>query len=167
MGSAIPGFNEMVDQYGKKIYHMIYNLVSNKEDAEDLTQNVFTKIYEKLPSFKGESNIYSWIYRIAYNEAMDFHRSKRRKNILVEDYDAGIQHHSLSHFNEEEAWIILNKMVATLPDRQAEVFLMRYMEDLSYEEMAHRTQISISALKTSYHLACKKIEQQIKNTLNI
>ena len=166
MSKQNSSFNDLVDAYGKQVYSLIFKMVLNREDAEDLTQNVFIKVYQKLDSFRGDSNIFSWIYRIAYNEAMDFHRVNKKSRTLKEEYVLSVKHGDISTFDEVKAWEKLHKAINTLPTRQAEVFIMRYLENLSYEDMAEKTQISVSALKTSYHLACKKIEQFLLNEIN-
>lgn len=161
----LPSFEHIVNQYSQQIYQLIFKLVGNKEDAEDLTQNVFIKIFRNLKDFRAEAQLYSWIYRIAYNEAMDFHR--KNKHILKKvDLEQVQSEASLENFDEDEALRLLRMAVAQLPARQSEVFVFRYFQEMSYEEIAELTGTGVSSLKTSYHLACKKIETFLKSTLN-
>ena len=131
------------------------------DDANDVLQNTFIKVFQNLNNFKGESKLYSWIYRIATNEAITFINKKAKlggatsgelKSRIVENLEAD------THFDGNEIQIKLQKAILTLPEKQQLVFKMRYFEEVKYEEMSTILGTSVGALKASYHLAVKKIE---------
>ncbi len=158
------GFKLLVNHYHQKIYWQVRRMVLIHEDADDVTQNIFIKIYQYLGDFRNEAKLSSWIYRIAYNESINF-MQKRAKEIhqSVEDYTLAITDHLQEddYFDGDEAEIILQKAIANLPEKQRIIFMMKYYDELKYEEISSILDTSVGALKASYHHAVKKIEQFI------
>ena len=140
-------------------------MVIDHEDADDLTQDVFVKIHKSIGNFREDSQLYTWIYRIATNECLNFLQRKKRKFFLpignlAAELTAKLT--SSAYVSADEVQLRLHKALLTLPDKQRLVFNMRYFDELSYEEIADITGTSVGALKASYHLAAKKIEDHLK-----
>lgn len=139
----------------------IRTLVLNHDDTDDVLQEAFIKIYQNIDTFKGNSQLFSWIYRIATNQALDFLKQKSKKHNLL-DGEIGEylvnQLEADSLFDGDEAELLLQKAIATLPQKQQLVFKMRYYEDLDYQSISEILDTSVGALKASYHHAVKKIE---------
>lgn len=155
------GFNLLVLTYQKKIYWHIRKMVIDHDDADDLTQDVFVKVYKNILSFREDSQLYTWLYRIATNECLTFlQRKKRRFFLPFGDVEAELSNKldSSSHIEGDEIQIKLQKALLKLPDKQRLVFNMKYFDDMPYEEISAITGTSIGALKASYHHAVKKIE---------
>lgn len=140
-------------------------MVKNHDDTDDILQNVFIKVYKNVKKFKGDSKLYSWLYRIATNEAITFLNQKAKKyqisneelqQHLVESLKADV------YYQGEEIQLKLQQAIATLPQKQQQVFNMKYFQDLKYKEIANILETSEGALKASYHIASKKIEAFIK-----
>ncbi len=156
------GFNLLVKAYKQRVYWLVRKMVIDHDDTNDLTQDIFIKVYQNLDRFREESKLFTWIYRIAVNESISFLRIKRRKYMipiydvereLIGKVDSG------KGISGSEIEIKLQKAILTLPEKQRLVFNMKYFEDLSYEQMAEITGTSVGALKASYHHAVKKIEE--------
>jgi RNA polymerase sigma-70 factor (ECF subfamily) len=154
-------FQKLLSDYKRPLYNIIRNIVLDHDDANDVLQNTFIKVFQNLNNFKGDSKLYSWIYRIATNEAITFINKKAKisggtcgelKSRIVENLEAD------THFDGNEIQIKLQKAILTLPEKQQLVFKMRYFEEIKYEEMSTILGTSVGALKASYHLAVKKIE---------
>ncbi|MBP2833072.1 RNA polymerase sigma factor [Aquimarina sp. U1-2] len=159
-------FSKLVSLYKRPLYWHVRNMVKNHKDTDDVLQNVFIKVYRNIKKFKGESKLYSWLYRIATNESITFLNKKARKyNIsdselslrIVENLEADV------FFEGDEIQLKLQMAIATLPTKQQQVFNMRYFQELKYKEMSEILETSEGALKASYHLATKKIEEFIKH----
>jgi len=158
------GFNLLVHKYQKKIYLHIRRMVVDHNDADDLVQETFIKIWKNLRSFRSESNLYTWIYRIATNEALSFLQKRKRKYLFTTiDYNTKLSKNleDDNYYNGDEIQLRLQKALLTLPDKQRLVFNMKYYDDLKYEEMSEILGTSVGALKASYHIAVKKIEKFI------
>ena len=155
-------FQELVRLYQKPLYQQIRSIVLNHDDTDDVLQNTFLKVYSNLKNFKGESKLFSWMYRIATNEALTFLQQKAKK-AGISNYDLKeIELNKLEsdvYFEGTEIQLKLQKAIALLPEKQQLVFKMRYFQELKYEEISQITKTSVGALKASYHLAVKKIEQ--------
>lgn len=155
------GFNLLVREYQRRVYGIVRKMVIDHDDANDITQEVFIKIHRSIGSFREDSQLFTWIYRIATNECLTFLNKKKRRFFLpIEDVSGELsaaldQNESL---NGDEIQKKLQKAILTLPDKQRLVFNMKYFEDLQYEEMSEITNTSVGALKASYHHAVKKIE---------
>lgn len=158
-------FKKLIQQYQKPLYFHIRNIVLNHDDADDVLQNTFIKVFSNISNFKGESKLYSWIYRIATNESLTFIEQRARKQgISNEDLQQkAIQKlESDVYFEGDEIQIKLQKAIATLPDKQQLVFKMKYFEEMKYENMSEILDISVGGLKANYHHAVKKIEEYLK-----
>lgn len=161
-------FRQLIEAYQQPVYHLIRRMVLSHEDADDLTQETFVKVWEKLEQFEGRSRLYTWIYRMATNEALGFLRKKRRRALLrLEDVSGQLkaQLHESLPVEAEEIVKKLQEALLQLPDKQRLVFQLKYYEELKYEEMASITGNSVGALKANYHHACQKIEKWMKGNL--
>jgi RNA polymerase sigma-70 factor (ECF subfamily) len=154
-------FEKLLKEFQRPLYNHIRNIVLNHDDADDVLQNTFVKVFQNLNKFKGESKLFSWIYRIATNEALTFLNQKAKKsgissetlqNKVIDNLKADV------YFDGNEIQIKLQKAIALLPDKQQLVFKMKYFEELKYEEISEILGTSVGALKASYHHAVKKIE---------
>jgi RNA polymerase sigma-70 factor (ECF subfamily) len=154
-------FQKLLSVYQKPLYNHIRNIVLNHDDADDVLQNTFIKIFQYLKSFKGESKLFSWMYRIATNEALTFLNQKAKVNGVS---TAALQNKTIDNlqadvfFDGNEIQLKLQKAIANLPEKQQLVFKMKYFEELKYEEISEILGTSVGALKASYHHAVKKIE---------
>jgi RNA polymerase sigma-70 factor (ECF subfamily) len=157
-------FSALVQKYQQRMYWHIRKMVIDHEDADDVLQDVFIKVYKNLNSFREASQLYTWIYRIATNEALT-HLNKRKKRLTLglDEVNAELADNlaSGSYISGDEIQMKLQKALLTLPDKQRLVFNMKYFDDLKYDEIAEITGTSVGALKASYHLAVKKIEQHL------
>lgn len=158
-------FQKLLRDYQRPLYNHIRNIVLNHDDADDVLQNTFIKVFQYLKDFKGESKLFSWMYRIATNEAITFINKKAKRNgttseamqtKIVDNLKAD------EYFDGSEIHLKLQKAVTLLPDKQQLVFKMRYYEEIKYEEMSEILGTSVGALKASYHHAVKKIEDFMK-----
>ncbi|EIA07855.1 RNA polymerase sigma factor [Flavobacterium frigoris] len=154
-------FQRLLLAYQKPLYNHIRNIVLNHDDTDDVLQNTFIKVFQHLKKFKGESKLFSWIYRIATNEAISFLSQKAKKNGVSSE---SLQNKTIDnlksdpYFDGNEVQIKLQKAIAALPEKQQLVFKMKYFEELKYEEISDILGTSVGALKASYHHAVKKIE---------
>ena len=159
-------FRELMTLYKERLYWHIRHIVKSHDDADDVLQNVFVKVFRSISSFKGESQLYSWLYRIATNEAIT-HLNKNAKRVQLSDgeaHQAAINNlKSDVYFEGSEIQIKLQEAIATLPEKQQLVFNMRYFEEIKYKDMSEILETSEGALKASYHIAMKKIESHLKN----
>ncbi|WP_027076182.1 RNA polymerase sigma factor [Maribacter antarcticus] len=158
-------FEVLVNTYKKNLYWHIRRIVLHHNDTDDVLQNTFIKVYRNIDGFKGESKLFSWMYRIATNESLSFLKQKSRKlglndmeyqERLVKNLQADV------YFEGDEIQLQLQKAIATLPEKQKLVFNMKYFEELKYDEISEILGTSVGGLKASYHLAVKKIEAHLK-----
>ncbi|WP_312150470.1 RNA polymerase sigma factor [Empedobacter sp.] len=155
-------FKPLVKEYHQKVYWQIRRMVLIHEDADDITQNVFIKIYQNLSSFKNESKLSTWIFRIAYNETINFiHKNAKEQNVSFEDYSMNVAHDLFSdeYFIGDEIEQKLQKAIASLPEKQRLVFMMKYYDEMKYEQISEISGTSVGALKASYHHAVTKIKE--------
>ncbi|MCC9043117.1 RNA polymerase sigma factor [Myroides sp. M-43] len=155
-------FRDLISAYQERLYMHIRTIVLNHDDTDDVLQETFIKVYQNIDTFKGNSQLFSWLYRIATNQALDFLRQKSKKlNILDTEFNDYLvnQLEADSLFDGDEAELLLQKAIASLPQKQQLVFKMKYYEDLNYQSISEILQTSVGALKASYHHAVKKIEQ--------
>ena len=153
-------FNKIVHDYSERVWWHVRRFVNCHEDADDLVQEVFLKIWRALPSFREESGVYTWVYRIATNEALNWlRREKVRSALHFSTIDAEMERRidNDPYFNGDAAERALSKAVARLPEKQRQVFILRYYDEMPYEEMAAVLDTSVGALKASYHLAQEKV----------
>ena len=159
-------FNLIVKKYQERLYWHIRKMIIVHDDADDLLQNTFLKAWKGLENFREESQIYTWLYRIATNESLSFLKEKKKKFFLpfvdVES-DLASRLEGDSYFNGDEAHLQLQKAILNLPVKQRLVFNMRYFDEMKYEDMAKVLGTSEGALKASYHHAVKKIEKMLKS----
>lgn len=158
------GFRILMQMYQEQVYWHIRRMVTYHEDADDVVQNTFIKVYRAIDRFKGDSKIYTWIYRIATNESLTFlkKRSSRKVTSMDKEEDSAIyQLKADEHFDGNHAELVLHQAILTLPEKQKTVFNLRYFEEMSYNEMSEVLETSVGALKASYHHAVKKVEQFI------
>jgi len=159
-------FQKLLRYYQRPLYNHIRNIVLNHDDADDVLQNTFIKVFQYLKDFKGESKLFSWMYRIATNEAITFIRQKAKRNgTTSESMQTRIVDNlrADTFFDGNEIQIKLQKAVALLPEKQQLVFKMKYYEEIKYEDLSEILGTSVGALKASYHHAVKKIEDFVKN----
>lgn len=159
-------FKELVSTYKERLYWHIRKIVINHNDADDVLQNTFIKVFKNISSFKEDSKLYSWMYRIATNEAITFINQRAKKNnSTTEEVQQTILSNLASddYFDGDAAQLILQKAIATLPQKQQIVFNMKYFDNIKYQEMSEILDTSVGALKASYHHAVKKIELFIKD----
>ena len=158
-------FQKLVQQFQEPLYYHIRNIVLNHDDADDVLQNTFIKVFQNIDKFKGESKLFSWIYRIATNESLTFLSTKAKKNNttsqelqskIIDNLEADV------FFDGNEIQIKLQKAIATLPEKQQLIFKMKYFNELKYEEISDVLGTSVGALKASFHIASKKIEHFLK-----
>ena len=159
-------FNAIVKKYQEKLYWHIRRMVINHEDANDVLQNVFIKVWNALEQFREDSQLYTWLYRIATNECLSFlEQQKKRSALSMEDLDAAISDKIKADqgFDANQLEWRLQLAIQQLPEKQRIVFNLRYYEEMPYEEMSRVLDTSEGALKASYHHAARKIEEFIKN----
>jgi RNA polymerase sigma-70 factor (ECF subfamily) len=155
----------MIKKYHVRLYWHIRKILIDHNDTDDVLQNTFIKAWKGLGNFKGESKIYTWLFRIGTNEAISFLRTKKTNVSSIHE----IEHHlsnslsSDSFFGGDEIQLKLQKAILTLPEKQRIVFNMRYYDEIPYNEMAEILDTSAGALKASYHIAAKKIEAILLN----
>lgn len=157
-------FNAIVENYSERLYWHLRNFTLNHDDTDDLVQDVYVKIWNSLSGFRGESGLFTWIWRIATNTALNYiKKAKLRSALSLSSYssEAGRLIDSDPWFDGDAAERNLSKAIAALPSKQRTVFCMRYYEDLSYEEIAEITGTSVGALKTSYHIAAEKLKKYL------
>ena len=160
-------FNLLLKKYQQKIYWHVRRMVIDHDDADDIVQDVFVKIWKNLPGFRNDAQLYTWMYRIATNECITFlNKKKQKNNISLDDVDYELADalSSSDQFTGDQIQRKLQEAILTLPDKQRLVFNMKYFDDLKYEEMSDVLGTSVGALKASYHLAVKKIENFILST---
>jgi RNA polymerase sigma factor (sigma-70 family) len=158
------GFNLLVRAYQERIYWHIRKMVIDHDDADDIVQEVFIKVWKGLDKFREDSQIYTWIYKIATNECLT-HLAKKKKRFFlpIGDVEAELARKidNSTNISGEEVQIKLQKALLKLPDKQRLVFNMKYFDEMKYEEISKITDTSVGALKASYHHAVKKIEKII------
>ena len=160
-------FNLLLKKYQQKIYWHIRRLVINHDDADDLIQEVFIKVWKNLADFRSDSQLYTWLYRIATNESISFlNRKKLKNNISLDEvgYELAESLADSTYFDGDQAQMKLQKALLTLPEKQRLVFNMKYFDNLKYEEISAILGTSVGGLKASYHLAVKKVEHYLLNT---
>lgn len=158
---AREGFSRIVNLYAEKLYWQIRKMVLNHDDANDLLQNTFMKAWANIDLFRGEAKLSTWLYRIALNECITFLKKQRAQNqVSIDDNDLFLmdQLKDDPYFDGDDLQKRLQEAILTLPEKQRIVFLMKYYDDMKYEEMSEILGTSVGALKASYHHAVKKIE---------
>lgn len=159
-------FSELVSQYKERLYWHIRKIVLDHDDADDVLQNTFIKIFRNIGAFKGDSKLYTWMYRIATNEALTFiNKRAKRANVSVEE----VKNHAIDnlksdvYFDGAEIQLKLQRAIATLPPRQQLIFNMKYFDDITYEDLSEILDTSVGGLKSSYHIASQKIKSFLES----
>ena len=164
-GEQERAFKGIVDSYSERLYWHVRRFLCSHEDTDDLLQDIFIKIWSALPSFRGDSQLYTWIYRIATNEALNFlNKQKVRAALQFESLTSQMEDKIDEDpwFNGDQMQRNLMKAVQRLPRKQRTVFTMRWFEDMSYEDISEILGTSVGALKASYHFAVEKIKADLK-----
>lgn len=157
--TRVAAFTSLVDAYKESLYWQIRRMVLNHDDADDVLQNTFIKAWNGLPSFRGDSKLSTWLYRIATNETLNFLERQRQPALSLDDEEGYVATtlQSDPYFDGDETQRQLQEAISRLPSKQRQVFMLKYYEDMKYEEMSHVLSTSVGALKASYHHAVKKI----------
>jgi len=160
-------FRLLLKKYQQKIYWHVRRMVIDHDDADDVVQDIFVKVWKNLGNFREDSQLYTWLYRIATNECITFlNKKKQKQNVSLDADTTAYLAETLAdgnYFNGDKAQMKLQQALLTLPEKQKLVFNMKYFEDMKYEEISEVLGTSVGALKASYHLAVKKIEAFFNN----
>ncbi len=155
-------FGEVIQRYSEPLYWQIRRMVENHDDANDLLQNTFMKAWSSIENFRGDAKLSTWLYKIAINESIShLARERKRLHLSLDDEESHLVDliESDTFVDGDELALKLRKAIATLPEKQRIVFNMRYYDEMKYEDMSEILGTSVGALKASYHIAAKKIEQ--------
>ena len=158
-------FKKLITEYKERLYWHIRKIVISHDDADDVLQNTFIKVFKGIDNFKQDSKLYSWMYRIATNESITFiNKRARERNIDITEIKQEMISNLQSDrwFSGNDIEIILQEAVATLPEKQQLVFNMKYFDHMKYQEISDILETSVGGLKASYFHAVKKIENYIK-----
>lgn len=159
------GYAKLIEKYSRRIYWQIRRMVYDHDESDDLTQEIFIKIFENIESFQSASKLSTWIYRITYNHVLNHIKQKQKR---LSDTDIDFESKVLAKlpsdplFESDKIELTLQKAILTLPPKQRAVFQMRYYDELSFAQISQITKTSEGALKASYHFAVEKIEQYVK-----
>lgn len=165
-GTGDEAFKAILKSYKEKLYYHIRKIVIDHDDADDVTQETFIKIWKNLDKFRGDSKLYTWLYRIGTNEALTFLQKKKRdRSVSIDDNEMLISllesSASDTYLDGNEIEIKLQKAILQLTDKQRVVFNLKYFEELKYEEISEILETSVGGLKATYHFAVKKIENYL------
>ncbi len=156
----------LIDTYQQRLYWHIRKIVITHDDSDDVLQNTYIKIWKGLENFKGESSLFTWLYRIATNEALSFLKQKQKQSTISIhpiEYQLSKSLESDHYFKGDAIQLKLQQAILTLPEKQRIVFNLRYFEEMPYEEMSEILETSVGALKASFHIAAGKVEDFLKN----
>ena len=159
-------YTTIIKKYQEKLYWHVRRMVIEHEDANDVLQNVFIRVWNGLENFREDSQLYTWLYRIATNECLTYlEQQKKRSSVSFSDVESGLSNKIKAdqHFDANRLEWKLQLAIQHLPEKQRVVFSLRYYDEMPYEEMSKVLETSEGALKASYHHAVKKIEDYIKN----
>jgi RNA polymerase sigma factor (sigma-70 family) len=161
-------FNQLVLRYQEKVYWIVRRMISDHDEANDLTQNIFIKAYHSLQSFKGNSTFYTWLYRIAVNHTLNEIRRKRIRQIFSLEREeplqiASMDDHPQEQLEKSEQQMIIRQAIDRLPEKQKMVFVLRYYEELPYEEISKILKTSVGGLKANYFHAVRNIGKYLKH----
>jgi RNA polymerase sigma-70 factor, ECF subfamily len=166
----VQAFNELVSRYQTKVYWIARRFVGNHEDADDITQEVFVKVYHKLKDFRSDSSFYTWVYRIATNTAINVLRKRKIVNLVHLDEAfpvlSSLSDDSLDPVKKlemKENQTLLEDAITKLPAKQKQVFVLRYFEEMPYEDISKILKITVGGLKANYFHALKNIQKYVKN----
>ncbi len=159
-------FTAIIKKYQERLYWHVRRMVVDHDDANDVLQNMFIKVWNSLDNFREDSQLYTWLYRIATNESLTFlEQSKKRASVSLSDVEGGLSNKIIAdkNFDGNRLEWKLQLAIQKLPEKQRAVFNLRYYDEMPYEEMSRVLETSEGALKASYHHAAKKIEDYIRN----
>lgn len=168
-GQRDRAFNLLVRTYSERLYWHVRNMVQVHEDADDVLQNTWVKVWNALDTFRQESQLYTWLYRIATREAITFLKKARLHSVVsFEDYDRLMANRIAAddYFSGDQLQLALQKAIAQLPPKQKAVFTLRYFQEMKYEEIAQILDTSVGSLKTSYHYAAEKVADYLKKNID-
>jgi RNA polymerase sigma-70 factor, ECF subfamily len=160
-------FHVLVKKYQERLYWHIRKMVINHEDADDILQNTFIKVWKSIGNFREESSLYTWLYRIATNESLTFINSNKRRHFMpMNDVSEYLMNNLMSdpYFEGDKVQLKLQEAITRLPEKQRLVFNMKYFDEMKYDDMSKVLDTSVGALKASFHHAVKKVEEYLKNT---
>lgn len=163
-GRIEEAFNGIVNTYSERLYWHVRRFLCNHEDTNDLLQDIYIKVWTALPTFRGESQVFTWLWRIATNEVLNHLRKQKFKAMVSLDSSMDILRKKIDddpYFNGNELQRELHNAIQKLPEKQRVVFNMRYFDELKYEEISEITDTSVGALKASYHHAYNKIKEEL------
>ena len=155
-------FGEVIRIYSEPLYRQIRRMVQTHDDANDLLQNTFLKAWQSIENFRGDAKLSTWLHKIAINESITFlEKERKRLGLSIDDEESHLVNliEADTYVDGDELERRLREAIATLPEKQRLVFNMRYYDEMKYEQMSEILGTSVGALKASYHLAVKKIEQ--------
>lgn len=164
-GQKDKAFDNIVSSYTERLYWHIRRFTCSHDDSNDLLQDIFIKVWSALPNFRGESQLYTWIYRIATNEVLNYMRKQRFRAMVSLDSEANFLAKKIdedAYFNGDELQRELYKAIQRLPEKQRIVFCFRYFDEMKYEEISEITDTSVGALKASYHFAYNKVKDDLQ-----
>ena len=164
-GRREESFRGIVDAYTERLYWHVRRFLCSHEDTNDLLQDIFIKIWTALDSFRGESRLYTWVYRIATNEVLNHLRKQKFRALISLDSASGVLERKIdedTYFNGDELQRELHKAIQRLPEKQRIVFNLRYFDEMKYEEISEITGTSVGALKASYHHAYTKVKEDMQ-----
>ena len=167
-GRQEEAFNGIVDTYTERLYWHVRRFLCSHEDTNDLLQDIFIKIWTALPTFRGDSRLYTWLYRIATNEVLNNLRRQKIKALISLDSASSILERKAdedTYFNGDEMQRELHKAIQRLPEKQRIVFNLRYFDEMKYEDISEITGTSIGALKASYHHAYRKVKGDLEKLI--
>ena len=156
-------FTLLVDQYKEQLYWQIRRMVLSHDDTDDILQNTFIKAWTGLDSFRGEARLSTWLFRIANNETLNFLSRQRQTTSIDDEAAVAARLQSDPYFDGDETEAQLQAAIATLPEKQRQVFNLKYFDEMKYEDMSELLGTSIGALKASYHHAVKKVSDFFNN----
>lgn len=169
-GRQEEAFNGIVDTYAEKLYWHVRRLLYGHDDTDDLLQDIFIKVWTALPSFRGESRLYTWLYRIATNEALNHLRKQKFKAAVSLESVSSLLERKIDedvHFNGDRLQRELHKAISRLPEKQRVVFTLRYFDEMKYEDISEITGTTVGALKASYHHAYGKVKEDVQKAIEI
>lgn len=158
-------FGELIRTYSEPLYWQIRRIVQRHDDADDILQNTFMKAWSSIENFRGDAKLSTWLYKIAVNESLSFlDRERKHAGLSLDDQEAALDTMIADDpwFDGDRLAALLREAVVSLPEKQRVVFNMKYYDDMKYEEISEILGTSVGALKASYHLATKKIEQYLE-----
>lgn len=169
-GDSHTAFRGIVDSYSERLYWHVRRFLCSHDDTDDLLQDIFIKVWSSLPSFRGDSKLFTWLYRIATNEALNHLRKMKIRSALRFESLESVQVDMIDSdpwFNGDALERNLSKAILTLPEKQRAVFMMRYYDDMDYSQISQILGTSEGALKASYHIARRKIEDYFRKKEDI